>query len=76
MVRHRPAAEPPAPEVEDGGQVEPALARGHVGDVPAVALVRRTGREVLADEVRKRRGEVVPDRRTHAPAGRDPRIMR
>ena len=50
-------------EIEDVGQVEPALAGRDVGDVPTGPLARFADGEVPLDQVGKRRGGDVGDGR-------------
>src|SRR5882762_2184654 len=59
MIRHRPADDLAAVEVQDGGQIEPALIGLDVGDVGEPDPVRRSGGEVAVEQVRGDR-EVVP----------------
>src|SRR5271156_7189819 len=47
-----PADDAPGEQVDDDGEVEPALAGPHVGDVGAPLLVRRGRCEVLVQKVR------------------------
>jgi hypothetical protein len=58
MIRHRPADDPAAVEVHNGGQIEPALIGLDIGDVGEPDPVRRSGGEVAVDQVRSDR-EVV-----------------
>ena len=43
MVRHRPADNPAAVQIHDGGQIEPALIGLDVGDIGEPDLVRSSG---------------------------------
>jgi hypothetical protein len=58
MILHRPADDPAAVEVQDGGQIEPALIGLDIGDVGEPDPVRRGGKEVSTEQVRSDR-EVV-----------------
>jgi hypothetical protein len=58
-VTHRPAYHPPGEEVEDHGQVEPALVRSDVRDIRVPFLVRALGREVLLKQVGSHREAMV-----------------
>src|SRR5680860_30425 len=68
VVGHRPADHLLGVAVDHGGQVQPPLPRGDVGDVAHQLGSRRLGREVAAEQVRQRRrvqtglGEAVPPR--------------
>ena len=59
---HGVADDAPRAEIEHVGQVEPALARRDVGDVPAGPQAGLADAEVPLDEVRERRGSHVGDR--------------
>ena len=48
VVGHRVADDPTTADIEDVGQVEPALAGGYVGDVPAGALPGLADAEVAS----------------------------
>src|ERR1700681_1687047 len=52
MILHRPADNPAAVEVQDGGQIEPALIGLDIGDVGEPDTVRRGGKEVSTEQVR------------------------
>src|SRR5258708_25259425 len=43
MIRHRPADDPAAVQIHDGGQIEPALIGLDVGDIGEPDPVRRSG---------------------------------
>src|SRR5467141_2675566 len=58
MIRHLPADDLAAVEVQDRGQIEPALISLDVGDVGEPDPVRRGGGEVAVEQVRGDR-EVV-----------------
>src|SRR5450631_4644254 len=58
MILHRPAHDPAAVEIQDGGQIEPALIGLDIGDVGKPDPVRRGGDEVALEQVRGDR-EVV-----------------
>jgi len=53
VIGHGVAGDPAGGDVDDGGQVEPALAGGDVGDVAALAGVQPAGvgGEITADQV-------------------------
>ena len=69
---HLPADDTTRTEVQDRGQVQPALCRAHVGDVASPALIGSTDGEVLADEVGQRWGTFCGQGRPGGPApGRD-----
>src|SRR3984893_15543391 len=55
MSRHRPADDPAAVQVHDGGQIELALIGLDVGDVGEPDPVRRIGAEVPIQQVRRDR---------------------
>src|SRR6266851_35259 len=59
MIVHRPADDPAAVQVHDGGQIEPSLIGLDVGDIGEPDPVRRGGDEVPTEQVRGDR-EVVP----------------
>src|SRR6266700_6752720 len=59
MIRHRPADDPSGVEVQDRGQIEPALISLDVGDVGQPNTVWRVGDEVAVKQVWSDR-EVVP----------------
>ena len=50
-VADRPADDPPREQVDDDGEIDPALPCPHVGDVDAPLLVRAAGSKVLVDDV-------------------------
>src|SRR5215213_3102783 len=50
-LTHRPADHPPREQIEDHGEVEPALTRPDVRDIGVPFLVRTVRREVLLDQV-------------------------
>src|ERR1700738_3111741 len=52
MIFHRPADDPAAVQVHDGGQIEPSLIGLDVGDVGEPDPVRRGGDEVPVEQVR------------------------
>src|SRR5450755_3902360 len=52
MICHRPADDPAAVKVHDGGQIEPPLIGLDVGDVGEPDPVRRGGGEVAVEQVR------------------------
>src|SRR4029077_11804262 len=58
MIAHRPADDPAAVRVHDGGQIEPAPVGLDISDVGEPDLVRRGGAEVPLDQVCRDR-EVV-----------------
>ena len=58
MILHRPADDLAAVEVQDGGQIEPALIGLDIGDVGEPDPVRRSGGEVAIEQVRSDR-EIV-----------------
>ena len=63
MVRHRPADDAPAEDVEDHRQVEKALPpRRDIGDVRDPALIRRAGSKRALDQVRRWRGRRITTR--------------
>jgi hypothetical protein len=64
VVAHRPADDAAAVGVEDDREEEPALAGRQVGDVGEPQLVWPRGGEAATDEVRRRRGRRVGDRRS------------
>lgn len=55
VVAHRPADDPPAEDVLDGGEEEEALPGLHVLEVADPEPVRLGPREVAVDEIRSRR---------------------
>jgi hypothetical protein len=57
------ADDPPAADVENVGQVEPAFARGDIGDVAAGPLPGFARGEIARDQVRERRSADVGDGR-------------
>src|SRR5207237_4135605 len=59
MIRHRPADDPAAVEVHDGGQIKPALIGLDIGDVGEPDPVRRGGKEVSTEQVRSDREAVA-----------------
>ena len=63
VIVHRPAHDPAAVKIHDGGQVEPPFPGVDVGDVAAPAGVDPggVGGEVAADQVRAGRGGRVGD---------------
>jgi hypothetical protein len=52
-VAGSPANDPTCEQVDNDGEVQPALAGPHVGDVGAPLLVGPRGREVLIKQVRR-----------------------
>jgi hypothetical protein len=67
-VTHRPANHPPSEEIEDDGQVQPALTRPHVRNIGAPLLVRALSREVLLEQVgRDRKGVMAVGGALEAP---------
>lgn len=58
MIAHRPADDLARGQIEDGGQVQPALAGRQVGDVGQPDCVWPRGREVLLQEIGRDR-EIV-----------------
>src|SRR3954452_22310769 len=58
-VADRPANHPSGKQIQDHGQVEPALTRPHVRDIRVPFLVRALGREVLLKQVGSNRKGVV-----------------
>src|SRR6516165_4251782 len=52
MIRHRPAYNPAAVQIHDGGQIEPALIGLDVGDIGQPDLVRSSGDEVAVEQIR------------------------
>ena len=71
MGLHRPADHPPAPHVEDDGQVQEPRRGRDVGDVRHPQVVGPRRREVPGDEIRGGRLGRVPDRRPGPPAPTD-----
>src|ERR1700722_4306152 len=67
MIAHRPADNPAAVQVHDGGQIEPALSGLDVGDVGEPDPVRRGGGEVAVEQVRGDRKVVAAVGRPHPP---------
>src|SRR3981081_4301751 len=67
MIAHRPADDPAAVQVHDGGQVEPSLTGLDVGYVGEPDPVRRSGDEVPIEQVRGDRQVVTAVGRTHPP---------
>lgn len=59
MIRHRPADNPAAVQIHDGGQVEPALIGLDVGDIGQPDLVRSSGDEVAIEQIRGARQVVA-----------------
>src|ERR1700741_3028183 len=59
MLCHRPADDPAALEVQDAGQIEPALVGLDIGYVGEPDPVRRGGCEVALEQVRRDRKVVV-----------------
>ena len=49
----------PVEQVDRGGQIEPALGGGQVGDVTDQPQAERRGGEIAADQIRCRRGLAV-----------------
>src|SRR5450432_2991337 len=52
MILHRPAHDPAAVEVQDGGQIEPALIGLDISNICEPDQVRRGGGEVAVEQVR------------------------
>ena len=67
MIRHRPADDPAAVQVHDGGQIEPALISLDVGDVGQPDSVRRGGGEVPLEQIRGYREVVAAVGGAHPP---------
>src|ERR1700724_3462320 len=67
MIAHRPADNPAAVKVHDGGQIEPALIGLDVGDVGEPDGVRRGSDEVPIQQVRSDRKVVAAVGRPHPP---------
>jgi len=61
MIRHRPADDPAAVQIHDGGQIEPALIGLDVGDIGEPDPVRRSGAEVALEQVRSDREVIATD---------------
>ena len=67
MICHRPADNPAAVQIHDGGQKEPALIGLDIGDVGEPDLVRRGGGEVPLEQVRSDREVVATIGGPHPP---------
>src|ERR1700737_3621313 len=67
MIAHRPADDPAAVQVHDGGQIEPSLIGLDVGDVGEPDPVRRRGDEVPIEQIRGDREVVAAVGRSHPP---------
>src|ERR1700739_3251982 len=52
MIRHRPADNPAAVQIHDGGQIEPAPIGLDVGDIGEPDLVRSGGAEAAVEQIR------------------------
>jgi hypothetical protein len=63
VIRDGPADDPARGQVDDGGQIQPALPRVDVGDVAAPAGIDRgrVGGEVASDQVRTHAGVGIRD---------------
>jgi hypothetical protein len=57
VLGHRVAEHLPVEQIERGGQVQPALLGGQIGDVTDQPLTRRLRGEVAPDQVRCRSGD-------------------
>src|SRR5258708_32658807 len=73
MIRHRPADDPAAVQIHDGGQIEPALIGLDVGDIGEPDPVRRSGGGGALEQVRRDSGVVTavgrPPPATRCPDG-------
>ena len=69
---HGPAHHPPAPGVDDDGEVEEAGGGRHVGDVCHPESVRALGAEVSLDQVRCWASLAIPLRGAPLPSARHP----
>src|SRR5882757_1666871 len=65
MILHRPADDPAAVQVHDGGQIQPSLIGLDVGDVGEPDPVRRSGGKVALEQVRGDREIVTAVGGTH-----------
>jgi hypothetical protein len=63
MRFHCPTNHAPAPRIDDDGQIQKTGPRRHVRDVGHPQLVRAGDREVTLDEIRRRPGRLIADRR-------------
>src|SRR3954468_4759073 len=59
MIAHRPADDPPAVQVHDGGQIEPSLAGLDIGDIGEPDPVQRGGGEVAIEQIGRDRQVVL-----------------
>ena len=69
-VAHRPADDASGPQVDDGGEMQPAFVGAELGDVGRPDLVGSRRREVPVDQIRRRRAvgaaAAPPSTRMHA----------
>jgi hypothetical protein len=70
MIAHRPADHFPGEQVEDHGQVQPALTSRNVGDIRQPDLIRLLGREIAIEQVFRHRQRMIAIGRAHTIAPR------
>jgi hypothetical protein len=68
MIRHRPAHDPAAVKIHDGGQIDPVLIGLDIGDVGVLDPVQRGSGEVAVEQVQGDRKAVAATKRTAAVA--------
>src|SRR4051794_31892056 len=70
MLAHRPTDDFSGEQIEDHGQVEPALAGRDIGDIRQPDLIRLLGHEIPIEQVGRDRQRMLAVGRAHAIAAR------